>query len=369
MKALVTGGAGLIGSHLVDLLIERGYEVTILDNLDEQTHPKGTPAWINPKAKFVLGDVRSQVHLEEALKDIDVVFHQAAFGGFTPELTKYLDINVTGTGRLFEIIKEKCLSVKKIVVASSQAIYGEGTYKCNVHGIQYPSYRKEEQLKQRDWEVKCPECKAVMQPLLTNEDKPFYGKTIYALSKYFEEKLALSLGKEMNIPVVALRYAVTYGPRQSLYNSYTGVVSIFSTRILNNLGPVIYEDGLQTRDFIYVGDVARANLFVLENDKTVFQSFNVGTGKATTTLELAQALCSTYKKDIAPILHSEFRPGDVRHFVHDSSKLEKLGFKPKVNFEEGIAKTTDWIKSQSNIKESFTSAEQLLKKHGVVLST
>lgn len=369
MKALVTGGAGLIGSHLVDLLIDRGYKVTILDNLDEQTHPKGTPGWINPKAKFVLGDVRSQVHLEEALKDIDVVFHQAAFGGFTPELTKYLDVNITGTGRIFEVIKKQRLQVKKIIVASSQAIYGEGIYRCGVHEIQHPPYRSQEQLMHREWEIKCPQCRTEMHSVLTNEDKPFHGKTIYALSKLFEEHLALSLGKQMDIPVVALRYAVTYGPRQSLYNPYTGVVSIFSTRILNNLPPVIYEDGLQTRDFIYVADVARANLFVMENDKTAFQSFNVGTGKATTTLELAQALCRTYKRNIAPILRSEFRSGDVRHFIHDSSKLEGLGFKATVSLEEGIAKTSDWICSQSNIKESFSTAEQLLKKHGVVLST
>lgn len=369
MRALVTGGAGLIGSHLVDLLIHNGYEVTILDNLDEQTHLDGKPDWIKPKTKFVLGDICNKENLEEALKDVDVVFHQAAFGGFTTELTKYLDVNVTGTGRIFEIIKEHKLPIKKIVIASSQAIYGEGIYTCSVHGIQYPDGRSIEQLKQREWEVKCPHCIKFMTPLLTNEDKLLNGKTIYALSKYFEEKIALALGKQMDIPVVALRYALTYGPRQSLYNPYTGVVSIFSTRILNNLGPVVYEDGLQTRDFIYVEDVARANLFVVESEKISFQSFNVGTGKPTSVMELIQTLCNTYGKDVKPILRGEFRPGDVRHFVHDSSKLQSLGFKPKVSLDEGIARTAEWIKSHSNIQESFSSAEQLLKKQGVVLTT
>lgn len=367
MKALVTGGAGLIGSHLTDLLIEKGYDVTILDNLDNQTHPNGKPAWINPKAKFVLGDVRSQVHLEEALKDVNIVFHQAAFGGFTSELTKYLDSNVTGTGKIFEVIKEKHLPVKKIVIASSQAIYGEGTYSCVSCKIQYPPYRSLRYLKNKEWEVKCPKCNKEMKPELTNEEKPLQGNTIYAMSKFFEEKLALSLGKQLEIPVVALRYAVTYGPRQSLYNPYTGVVSIFSTRILNNLGPVIYEDGLQTRDYIYVGDVARANLFVMENNNTSFKSFNVGTGKPTTTLELALALCKAYNKDILPILKSEFRPGDVRHFVHDRSKLSSLGFKLSVSLEEGISYTKEWILNQSNVKESFSDAVKLLKKYGVVL--
>ena len=369
MKALVTGGAGLIGSHLTDLLIEKGYEVTALDNLDEQTHPKGMPDWIHPKANFVLGDVRCPEHLEKALKNVDVVFHQAAFGGFTPELTKYLDVNVTGTGRLFEVIQNQQLPVKKVVIASSQAIYGEGAYTCSIHGIQYPLLRPVEQLKCREWEVKCMKCGINMSSVLTNEDKLTQGETIYAASKFFEERLALSLGKRIGIPVVALRYAVTYGPRQSLYNPYTGVVSIFSTRILNELGPVIYEDGLQTRDFIYVGDVARANLFVMENNKTGFQSFNVGTGQATTTLKLMQTLSKAYSIAIDPILRSEFRPGDVRHFVHDSSKLQQLGFTPIVSFEEGIARTADWIQGQSKVQESFSKAEKLLKRQGIVLST
>lgn len=369
MRALVTGGAGLIGSHLVDLLIEKGYEVTVLDNLDKQTHPNGVPDWINPKATFLLGDLRSKEHLEEALNGVDVVFHQAAFGGFTPELTKYLDVNVTGTGRILEVIREMRLKVKKIVIASSQAIYGEGSYICQLHGLQYPPYRSIEQLKNQEWEVKCQECGKNLQPLQTNEDKPKQGKTIYSLSKYFEEKLALSLGRQMNIPVVALRYAVTYGPRQSLYNPYTGVVSIFSTRILNNMGPIIYEDGMQTRDFIYVGDVARANMFVMENDETAFKSFNIGTGRATTVLELVKALCKAYGLEIEPVLRSEFRPGDVRHFIHDSSKLTALGFKPRVSLEDGITRTTEWIHGQSNVKESLSSAEQILKKHRVVLTT
>lgn len=369
MRALVTGGAGLIGSHLTDLLIGRGYEVTVLDNLDKQTHPNGIPNWINPKSTFVLGDLRSAKDLEKTLRNVDVVFHQAAFGGFTPELTKYLDVNVTGTGQIFEIIRQQKLQVKKIVIASSQAIYGEGTYHCPVHGIQYPSSRPLKQLKNKEWEVKCLKCGANMYPVPTREDKPLHGETIYASSKFFEENLSLSLGKHMGIPVVALRYAVTFGPRQSLYNPYTGVVSIFSTRILNNLGPVIYEDGLQTRDFIYVSDIAQANLFVMENDKANFQSFNVGTGQATTPLKLLETLCKAYGKNIEPVLRLEFRPNDVRHFIHDSSKLRLLGFKPTVSFEEGINHTADWTLSQPNVKESFSEAEVALKKHEVVLLT
>ena len=252
-------------------------------------------------------------------------------------------------------------------MASSQAVYNEGAYICSVHGIQYPPPRNLDELKLREWELKCPQCRKNMLPILTNEEKPTQGESISALSKLFEELLSLSLGKQLNIPVVALRYAVTYGPRQSLYNPYTGVVSIFSTRILNNLGPVIYEDGLQTRDFIYVSDIARANLFVMENEKTNFQSFNVGTGKATTALELVKVLCKAYRINVAPVLHSEFRPQDVRHFVHDSSKLQSLGFKPLVSLEEGITLTTEWIKKQENIPESFSNAEQVLKKQGIVL--
>jgi dTDP-L-rhamnose 4-epimerase len=368
-KALVTGGAGLIGSHIVDLLLERGCRVRILDNLEPQTHPKGKPAWIPPEAEFVQGDMRSQADVERALEGVDVVFHQAAFGGFTAELSKYVDVNTTGSIRIFEAIQNGRYPIQKIVVASSQAIYGEGKYRCPAHGVQHPPLRDREQLMARQWEVRCPTCGQEMAPLPAGEDKPLDGATIYAITKETQERWPLIFGQAMDIPVVALRYAVTYGPRQSVYNPYTGVVSIFSTRMLNGLPPVVYEDGRQSRCFTYVGDVARANLFAMENDEANYQALNVSSGRATTVLDLVSALNDLYRLSIAPALRGEFRPGDVRHILPDSSRLNALGWKAETSLEEGLRRYVEWIETLGPVREYFGEAERLLKERRVVIES
>lgn len=365
--ALVTGGAGLIGSHLVDLLIEKGYEVTILDNLEPQTHPQGKPPWLHPKARFIPGDVRSDSDLRKALPGVRFIFHQAAFGGFTEQVSKYVDVNVNGTARIFEVLAEGKFPVEKIVVASSQAVYGEGTYECEKDGEQYPSMRSFDQLQKKRWEAECPQCRRELKPQITSEEKLRDAETPYALSKEFEERLALAHGKRLGIPVVALRYGVTYGPRQSIFNPYTGVVSIFSTRLLNGLPPLVYEDGAQSRDFIYVGDVARANLFVMENENVQDQVLNVGTGKATSVAQLARTLASLYGMEIAPQIPGQFRRGDVRHILLSPSKLDQLGFRPTTSLEEGLKAFAEWMSSQGKVQEYFTQAYQNLKKNRVVL--
>jgi dTDP-L-rhamnose 4-epimerase len=365
-RVLVTGGAGLIGSHLVDLLVERGYEVTILDNLEPQTHPNGKPSWLNPNARFIQGDVRHKSDWQKALEGVRFVFHQAAFGGFTQEISKYAEVNVSGTARLFEEIATGKYPVTKVVVASSQAVYAEGAYECQKDGRVFPPIRSIAQLRKKEWELSCPKCGSILKPCPTPEEKLREGETPYALSKEFEERLALSLGRQMGIPVVALRYAVTYGPRQSIFNPYTGVVSIFSTRILNNLPPFIYEDGQQTRDFIFVKDVVEANLFVMENEKANFQVFNVGTGKATPVKELAKRLCALYGKSLQPEASGKFRRGDVRHMILDSQKLNDLGFFVATPLEEGLKRFTDWMKMQEQIEDYFTEAFHRLTSHGVV---
>lgn len=368
MKALVTGGAGLIGSHIVDAALRKGYDVKIIDNLDEQTHPQGRPDWLSKDLEFIHGDLRNREDVDKALQGIDVIFHQAAFGGFTSELSKYAESNSVGTVKIFEAIREKHFPIQKIVLASSQAIYGEGLYECSEHGQQQPSPRPVEQLERAEWEIKCPKCGKECPPLLTPEWKSKDGTTIYALTKRSQEEWGIVLGKQLGIPVVATRYAVTYGPRQSIFNPYTGVVSIFSTRLLNDKPAVLYEDGQQTRDFIYVGDVAEANLFLMETPEANWQALNVGTGRATTVTQLVEALCQEYGLPLSIEKRNEFRPGDSRHIVHDPTRLNNLGFYANTTIAEGVRHYVEWIKTRQNVKEYFTEAEQTLRKMQVVRS-
>lgn len=366
-SCLVTGGAGLIGSHLVDALLARGCCVTILDNLDPQTHPRGKPQWVPGKARFVLGDVRDPRDIRKALRGVDYVFHQAAFGGFTSEHSRYMDVNATGTARLFEVIRRGAFPVKKVVVASSQAIYGEGKYSCAAHGAFYPGPRRGEDLRRGVWEPRCPTCAEQARHERTGEESPKLGASPYAISKYAEERIALAFGHAAGVPTVALRYGVTYGPRQSVFNPYTGVVSIFSTLLLNGRRPVVYEDGRQERDFIYVGDVAAANIFVAETPAADFEPFNVAWGQGTPISELALKLSRAYGLDLDPQIDGSFRPQDARHFVQDPSKLYGLGWRPQVPLDDGVARYVEWIRSLGRVREYFSKAERALRKTGVVI--
>lgn len=366
MRVLVTGGAGLIGSHIADLFYNKGYKIRILDNLSKETHPK-KPTWINQQYEFIKGDVRDKVVVRRALEGVDYIFHQAAYGGFTPEITKYIMSNSLGIANILEAIQEKKIKIKKLVVASSQAIYGEGKYKCLKHGILEPKMRGEVQLLKGAWEVECPECHRRLIPIQTDESKYPDPGTAYAITKYSQEKLVLKIGQSLGIPTVALRYAVTFGPRQSLFNPYTGIVSIFSTRILNGLPPMIYEDGQQTRDFIFVEDVAVANYLVSQKEEATYQVYNVSSAIPVTVLELVGILNKMYSANITPILPGEFRPGEVRHLCLDNSKLKKIGWKPQVQFTQGIKKYIDWINTQGDIKEYFTKAQEVMRKTGIVV--
>jgi dTDP-L-rhamnose 4-epimerase len=366
MKALVTGGAGLIGSHIVDLLLAKGYEVRVLDNLEPATHLEGKPDWIPSEVEFVPGDMRSLDDVERGVTGVDVIFHQAAYGGFAPELTKMTDVNATGAARIFEVIRTRGLDIKKIVTASSQAVYGEGKYICDICGPCYPPQRTLEQLERGEWEVKCPTCGRATRGTPIEEDTALKFTGVYALSKYFEEQLTLSLGREWGIPAVSLRYALTYGPRQSIFNPYTGVCSIFSTRLLNGLPPVIYEDGRQMRDFTFVGDVARANVLVMEEDSADGDVYNVGTGVGTSVIDFACLLRDCYGADVTPATTGEYRPMDFRHLIADSSKLRALGWQPIVPVEEGVRAYAEWILSMKRPAEYFSQAEQTLKQLRIV---
>ena len=365
-RALVTGGAGLIGSHVTDLLVREGWKVRVLDNLEPQTHRRGKPAWINPKVEFTHGDIRDRETIAAALDRIDIVFHQAAYGGYMPEISKYVHVNSLGTAQMLELIREKNLPIKKIVVASSQAVYSEGAGICPKHQLVFPAVRPVEQLRKGDWEVHCPICGAITKSAPTPENAPVGGETVYGLTKVDQEKLVLLWGKQVGIPTIALRYSCTYGPRQSIFNPYTGVIAIFCTRLLNNLPPVLYEDGEQTRDFSFVEDIARANLLTAETDHLDGLAVNVGSEKGVSIRKVAGIVSSALKIDIEPEARGEFRPGEMRHLTSDTARIRSAGYQPQIKLEEGIERYIDWIRSQSDIRDYFSEAEQILKSKGIV---
>ena len=365
-RALVTGGAGLIGSHVTDLLVREGWKVRVLDSLEPQTHRRGKPAWINPKVEFTHGDIRDRETIAAALDKIDVVFHQAAYGGYMPEISKYVHVNSLGTAQMLELIREKNLPIKKIVVASSQAVYSEGAGICPKHQLVFPAVRPVEQLRKGDWEVHCPICGAITKSAPTPENAPVGGETVYGLTKVDQEKLVLLWGKQVGIPTTALRYSCTYGPRQSIFNPYTGVIAIFCTRLLNNLPPVLYEDGEQTRDFSFVEDIARANLLTAETDHLDGLAVNVGSEKGVSIRKVAGIVSSALKIDIEPEARGEFRPGEMRHLTSDTARIRSAGYQPQIKLEEGIERYIDWIRSQSDIRDYFSEAEQILKSKGIV---
>ncbi len=365
-RALVTGGAGLIGSHLTDLLVREGWQVRVLDNLEPNTHRQGCPAWINPKAEFSQGDMRDRAALTQALRDIDVVFHQAAYGGYMPDISKYVHVNSFGTALLLEIIRDENLPVRKVVVASSQAVYAEGAGRCPEHGLVFPPVRPVEQLRTGDWSVPCPHCGRATESVPTPEEAPTGGETVYGLTKVDQEKLVLLWGRQVGIPTVALRYSCTYGPRQSIFNPYTGVIAIFCTRLLNNLPPVLYEDGGQTRDFSYVEDIARANLLAASTDRLDGLPVNVGSGRGVTIREVARLISAALGIDIAPEVNGEFRPGEMRHLTSGTDRIRAAGYTPQVDLSEGIERYLSWIRSQGDVRDYFTEAADILRKKGIV---
>jgi dTDP-L-rhamnose 4-epimerase len=365
-RALVTGGAGLIGSHVVDLLLKEGWRVRILDNLEPQTHRFGKPAWIADEAEFIYGDLRDRSIVSAALADVEVVFHLGAYGGYMPEISKYVAVNSFGTAQMLEIIREERLPVKKIVVASSQAVYSEGAATCPSHGFIFPPVRSVEQLAIGDFEVHCPECGATTIRAPTPERAPIGGETVYAITKVDQERLVLTWGKQVGIPTVALRYSCTYGPRQSVFNPYTGVIAIFCTRLLNGLPPILYEDGQQTRDFSFVEDIARANLLAATTDKLDGKAVNVGSGRAVSIREVARHISEALEIPIEPIARGEFRPGEMRHLISDTTLIRSAGYEPEVDLSEGIRRYLDWIRNQTDVKEYFGEAEKILRSKGIV---
>lgn len=368
-KILVTGGAGFIGSHLVDRLVKQGYKVVIYDNLEPQVHEGGkVPAYLNKDAEFIKADVRDYDQLKKVMKRVDIISHQASLVGVGQsmyDIRRYIDINIRGTATLLDVIVNEKLSIEKLIIASSMSVYGEGECFCsNCNKTIYPSLRDEMQLEKKEWETKCPECKTVLKPKGTTESKPLDTNSIYALSKKCQEEMFLMIGKTYNIPTVALRYFNVYGSRQSLSNPYTGVCAIFSSRVKNNNPPLIYEDGNQTRDFVHVSDIAIANQLAIEKQEANGQVFNVGTGRAVSINEIACAIIRLYgKKNLTPIILNKFRAGDIRHCYADISKIEQtLGFKPRVDFDEGMEELIEWGEEQKAVDRFEKASQEMINK-------
>ena len=367
-KILVTGGAGFIGSHIVDALVEKGHQVRIFDCLHPQVHgPNATaPEYLNPDAEFIRGDVRDYEALKKAVEDVDVVFHEAAAVGVGQsmyQVREYCDINVMGTANLLHILANEKHKLRKIIVASSMSTYGEGKYSCDKCGVVYPTLREEAQLEKRQWEMLCPECGAACRPLPTDEKKPLAPTSVYAVTKRDQEELFLSMGIAYKIPTVALRYFNVYGPRQALSNPYTGVCAIFSSRLLNDRPPIIWEDGGQTRDFIHVKDIAQANILALEKSEADYQVFNVGTGRSISIKEVAEKLAKALQCDIKPEYPQKFRAGDIRHCFGDISKIQDiLNFHPTYNFDDGVNILIQWAKNQKPMDNLAKAVEELKDK-------
>ena len=366
MKALVTGGAGLIGSHIVDRARAQGWEVRILDRLEPYTHRQGRPAWVPSDAEFIEGDVRDRAAWERALDGVDIVFHEAAYGGYMPEIAKFIEVNSLGTALMLETIRERDLPIRKIVVASSQAVYNEGAYHGPTSGRFYGTTRPIAQLAAGDYAMHDPVSGKVATPVPTDEDAPMGGENTYAISKADQEKLTLSFGRATGIPAVALRYSCTYGPRQSIFNPYTGVIAIFCTRLMNDRPPLVYEDGHQSRDLIFVEDIARANMLVATDDRANGRVFNVGTGNAAGIGDLARLLADRLGKDIEPLIPGEYRPGEMRALISDISRIAELGFAPQVALSDGIDRYLDWIRTQGDIADYFAEAERALRQKQIV---
>lgn len=370
---LVTGGAGFIGSHLVDALVKEGHRVRVFDNLEPQVHgalreQQRWPDYCNPGAEYVFGDVRDRDALAKSVEGVDVVFHEAAMVGVGQsmyQVRRYVDVNTLGTATLLDVLVNQKRRVRKLVVASSMSIYGEGKYECPTHGAIYPRLRPKEQLERRDWEVRCPQCGQAARPLPTDEEKPFFSTSIYAISKKDQEEMCLCVGRAYGIPTVALRYFNVYGTRQALSNPYTGVAAIFSSRLLNNKAPLIYEDGLQSRDFIHVSDIVRANLLVMNADAANYDSFNVGAGVPVTVLDVARILGQALERDIKPVVVGKFREGDIRHCFADISKARRLGYTPSVPFEQGMRDLAAWVGEQQ-AEDRVEAAAGELEQRGLV---
>jgi dTDP-L-rhamnose 4-epimerase len=376
MDVLCTGAAGFIGSHTVDLLVERGHRVVALDSLDPQVHgenatPKNLQGHLDRGAiEFIMGDVRDRALMERLVQRADAVLHLAAAVGIGQSMYMphhYADVNVGGTALLLELLTDKAKRrVQRLVVASSMSLYGEGQGRCPTCGPVVPADRTDENLARGRFELFCGRCGAQVEPIATPEDKPLSCTSIYAITKKVQEEMAVVFGRAYGLPVVALRYFNVYGPRQSLNNPYTGVAAIFLSRLMNGHSPVVFEDGGQSRDFISVRDIARANVLSLESTGTGQAIYNVGTGRNTSVLGVAEILRAGLGLSTAIDVTRTYRGGDIRHCHADASRLgQALGWKAQVRVEDGFQELIEWSRGQHPV-DTFDRSLQELRSRGLV---
>ena len=372
MKILITGGAGFIGSHTADALIEQGHDVRLLDNLQKTVHPKGIPAYLNPKAEFIQGDVCHADTLKNALKDVEAVYHLAAYQDYLTDFSTFFSVNAVSTALLYEILvgEPGLHRVQKVVVAASQAVMGEGRYRCDScardgKGDQYPDIRVEAQLSKGRWEHRCPHCGQVLQWQPSNE-QVINPCNQYALSKHAQEQIAIQLGRRYGIPSAVMRYSIVQGPRQSFYNAYSGAMRIFALSLFFDKAPLIYEDGQQIRDFVNIKDVVAANLLVLNKTEANFKVFNVGGGKAWTVSRFYGAMQDIVGKQIDPKLDGYYRYGDTRHIFSDTQRLRKLGWLPRYTVTDSIRDYWDYLATQQDKTDILAYAEKHMRQLNVI---
>ena len=379
MFVLVTGGAGFIGSHTVDLLLERGHRVRILDNLQAPVHQrKEWPDYVPDAAERLLGSVEDAETWKRALEDVDAVVHLAAYQDYLPNFSQFFRANAAGTALLYELLVADAglaKRIKKIVVATSQAVYGEGRYACgnaecasqrSTWGVLFPGQRPLAQLERREWEVGCPQCGRALTPEATLEDDPLNPHNQYGISKLSQELICLKLGERYDLPTTAMRYSITQGPRQSFTNPYSGALRIFVQRLLHGRQPIVYEDGGQLRDYVTVWDVARANALALEDSRTDFKALNVGGGRALTVLEYAHLCGGALGLPVSPELPGRFRFGDTRHILSDISRLRGLGWEPRNTLEEAAQAYAEWAKRQPGFRDYSDEGIATMTQQGVV---
>lgn len=371
---LITGGAGFIGSNLSLNLVNKGYFVRVLDNFSPQVHGENyidsyLYRTIEKKVEVVKGDIRQKEDWIKALKDVEVIVHLAAETGTGQsmyEIEKYVDVNIKGTSVMLDILTNMKHSVKKIILASSRAVYGEGKYYCQEHGVVYPGTRSEFNLSRGDFASKCPICGADVVPLATTEDSKLNPNSIYGFTKKSQEEIISLVSKSLNIPYTILRYQNVFGPGQSLKNPYTGILSIFSNRIKNHKDIIIFEDGQESRDFIFIDDVIEATTKAIERDESNYEIFNVGSGNSVSVLTVAQELIKKFGTNSSLIVNGSYRVGDIRHNYADISKIKKiLEFVPKYDFETGISKFVEWVKMQNVEEDKLNDSLKEMKSKGL----
>src|SRR3989442_1571164 len=364
-RALVTGGAGFIGSHLVDALLDRGIEVRILDLLAPPVHDGRVPDYVPPEAEFIRGDVRDPESMRRALEDVRYVFHMAAYQDYLPDFSTFFTTNAASTALLYELIVAERRDVELVVVASSQAVYGEGRYRCGRDGDVYPGPRSEEQLERAEWDHQCPECDGTLEPGWTGESV-MAPHNSYGLSKRDQDEIAVKLGARYRIPSVALRYSIVQGPRQSFRNAYSGALRNFTVQLGSGVQPLVYEDGAQLRDYVEVRDVVRATLLPLDRAAMHGGSFNVGGDRSVSVLELAELVARVVGVGCEPRVTGLYRVGDTRHIRSDVSRLKAQGWLPEESLGDVVRGYVAWALAHPDFHNAAAGAQERMKELGVL---